>query len=200
MKSKSLWWLLCFCTACSLPLKSNAPAEQTYRLQPEIPVATSALPVNLVVPKLVVSPELDNAHITLIKPPNQLDYIAHSRWPDTLAVYLQAVVLDALARSGQFQSVSEQVLGSDRHYRLLLRVVSFQAEYPFAGQTAAAVEVKLEASLIRLQDQHLLLQQRYTSRQEHIPVSTSQIVMALDQALAQVLQQVLTGIRPYLAS
>jgi ABC-type uncharacterized transport system auxiliary subunit len=183
-------WLLSFVlllTACSVPLKSNLPADQTYRLQPQVVTAPQRLSANLYLPKVEVSPALDSEHIALVKPPFQQDFIAHSRWPDDLSGYLHAVMLDALSHSGGFQSVSDQMLGKDGNYKLLLRVAGFQAEYPPDGQGDAAVEIVMESSLVRVQDQRLLGQHRYAVRKEHIPVSTSKLVAAFNQALGEVI-------------
>lgn len=179
--------------ACSLPLKSDLPADQVYRLQPQI-AASNPAPINVYLPKVEVSSELDNAHITLIKPPNQQDFIAASRWPDNLSSYLHGVVLDALSDSGNFRSVSSQMLGRDGNYRLVLRVSAFQAEYPVGGKGSATVDVTLDAMLIRVQDQLLLGQHRYNVRRSNVPVSTGKIVEALDAALAEALGQVVTDI------
>ena len=66
-------------SACSSPLKSDLPADQTYRLNPQVALAPQRLSINLYVPKVSVSPALDSAHITLMKPGFQQDFIAHSR-------------------------------------------------------------------------------------------------------------------------
>ena len=172
-------------TACSVPLKSDLPSDQIYRLQPQVAIAAQASNINLYLPKIEVSPELDNAHITLIKPPNQQDFIARSRWPDNLSTYLHGVLLDALSRSGSFQSVSSQMVGKNDNYRLVLRVSAFQAEYPPGGKGSASVDVVLDALLVRVKDQRLLGQHRYAIRKDNVPVSTSKIVAALDQALGE---------------
>jgi ABC-type uncharacterized transport system, auxiliary component len=193
--SLQLLCLLLLLTACSIPMKSDLPAEQTYRLDPVVVATSPQVAVNLYVPKVTVSPALDSERIVLIKPPLQQDFIAHSRWPDDLSSYLHAVMLDALARSGSFQSVSAQMLGKDDNYKLLLRVASFQAEYPPAGKGSAAVEIVMDASLVRVRDQHLLGQHRYAVRKEQIPVSTSKIVAALNQALSEVIGALLADLQ-----
>ena len=184
---------LIFSNGCSLPLKSDLPAEQVYRLQPRV-VHTAPLPINLSLSSVEVSPELDSERITLIKPPNQQDFIASSRWPDNLSGYLHGVVLDALSRSGNFRSVSSQILGKDNNYRLILRVSAFQAEYPPDGKGAASVEVAMDALLIRVQDQLLLGQRRYDVKRGNVPVSTGKIVGALDAALGETLGQIITDV------
>jgi ABC-type uncharacterized transport system auxiliary subunit len=186
--------LVVLLTACSVPLKSNLPADQIYRLQPQVVTAPQRLSANLYLPKVEVSSALDNEHLALIKPFQQ-DFIAHSRWPDALSGYLHAVMLDALSRSGSFQSVSDQMLGKDGNYKLLLRVASFQAEYPPDGKGSAAVEIVMEAALVRVQDQRLLGQHRYAIRKENIPVSTGKIVEALNQALGEVIAALLVDLQ-----
>lgn len=177
--------LLSLLSACALPLKTDLPADQVYRLQPQVEVAPQTSNINLYLPKVDVSPELDNAHIALIKPPNQQDFIAKSRWPDNLSTYLHGVVLDALSRSGSFQSVSSQMAGKDDNYRLVLRVSAFQAEYPPGGKGSASVDVVMDAMLVRVLDQRLLGQHRYAIHKSNVPVSTGKIVEALEQALGE---------------
>jgi ABC-type uncharacterized transport system auxiliary subunit len=133
--------------------------------------------------------------MVLIKPSFQQDFIAHSRWADDLPSYLQAVMVDALARSGSFQSVSAQLLGRGENDKLLLRVASFQAEYPADGKGSAAVEVVMEATLVRVQDQQLLGQHRYAVRKENVPISTSKLVEALNQALSEVIAVLLVDLQ-----
>lgn len=180
-------FLLVWLSACSVPLKSTLPADRVYRLQPILSTVAQPLPMHLYVPKVEVSPELDNPRIALIRPPNQLDFIANSRWPDNLSGYLHGVVLDALSRSGHFRSVSNQLLGRDGHYRVVLRVSAFQVEYPSGSQGVAGVEVAIDAALVAVKDQRLVNQRRYVIRKENVPISTSQMVTALEQALTEVL-------------
>lgn len=179
--------------ACASPLKSDLPADQVYRLQPQIHVANS-VPVNLYLPTVEVSPELDTANITLIKSPNQQDFIAHSHWPDDLSSYLHGVVLDALSQHGNFRSVSSQMLAKDNNYRLVLRVSAFQANYPPSGKGTATVDVTMGATLIRVKDQRLLGQHRYNVRRGNVPVSTGKLVEALNSALSETLDRIVTDI------
>ena len=104
-------------------------------------------------------------------------------------------MLDTLSRSGGFQSVSEQMLGKGGNYKLLLRVSAFQAEYPPDGKGNAAVVVAMESILVRVQDQRVMGQHRYDSRKENIPVSTSKIVEALNQALAESTRQLIQDLQ-----
>ncbi len=179
--------LLVLLSACSAPLKSDLPVDQVYRLAPAVSANVPRSTANLYLPLVAVSPALDSDRITLIKPGYQQDFIANSRWPDDLSGYLHAVMLDALSRSGGFESVSDQLLGNAGQYKLLLRVAAFQAEYPPDGKGNAAVAVALESILVRVADQRVMGQHRYANRQENIPVSTGKIVDAMNQALGAVI-------------
>lgn len=185
MKTVLFCALLFLLAACSLPLKSGLPAEQVYRLAPQVRMVPQRSAAHVYVPKVDVSPELDTPRITLVKPGLQQDFIADSRWPDDLSDYLHAVMLDALSRSGGFQSVSDQLLGKERGYKLLLRVSAFQAEYPPQGKGSAAVVLGMESILVRVQDQRVLGQHRYDIRKENIPLRTGKVVEALNQALGE---------------
>lgn len=189
--------LLSLSVACSSPLKSDLPADQIYRLAPQVSTVSPRLDVNLYLPSVEVSPALDTTRITLVKEQFQQDFIANSRWPDELSGYLHAVMLDALSRSGAFQSVSSQMLGAGKHYKLLLRVSAFQAEYPPQGKGSAAVVLGMEAILVRVQDQRVLGQQRYDIRKDNIPVSTSKIVGVMNQALEEMLVSLMADLRKH---
>ncbi len=183
--------LLTVLVGCSSPLKSDLPADQVYRLTPQVAAAAQRSNANIYLPKVEVSPALDTARITLIKDQFRQDFIANSRWPDDLSSYLHAIMLDALSRSGGFQSVSDQLLGNSGNYKLLLRISAFQAEYPPQGKGSAAVVLGMESILVRAQDQHVMGQHRYDIRKEQIPVSTGKIVEAMNQALTEVIRQML---------
>lgn len=183
-----LWFVLLWgLSGCSLLPTNDAPPDQVYRLAPQVGKAQHSSAASLYFPRVEMNPALDNERITLLKPGLQQDFIARSRWPDELSTYLHAVMLDALAASGAFRSVSGQMLGDAGQYKLLLRVSDFQAAYPAEGEAEATVEVAMEVLLVRMQDQRLLKQQRYQVRKENVPVSTGAIVSALNQALEEVL-------------
>ncbi|MBU0655731.1 MAG: membrane integrity-associated transporter subunit PqiC [Gammaproteobacteria bacterium] len=177
--------LLSLLVACSSPLKSDLPADQVYRLVPQVNTAPGKSNANLYLPRVEVSPALDTSRITLVKEQFQQDFIANSRWPDDLSGYLHAVMLDALSRSGAFQSVSDQLLGNGGNYKLLLRVSAFQAEYPPQGKGSVAVVLGMESILVRVQDQRVMGQHRYDIRKENVPVRTGKIVEAMNQALGE---------------
>lgn len=184
--------LMFLLSACSVPLKSDLPTDQVYRLAPQVSAVPNCATAHLYLPKVDVSPALDTPRITLIKAGFQQDFIANSRWPDDLSGYLHAVMLDALSRSGGFLSVSGQLLGKGRNYRLLMRVAAFEAEYPPQGKGNAAVVLGMETILVRVQDQQVMGQHRYDIRKDNIPVSTGKIVEALNQALTEVIAVLVT--------
>lgn len=196
MGAKILWVgvFLLLVTGCSSLLKSDLPADLVYRLVPQLSTIPQHSRANIYLPKVEVSPALDTLRITLIKEQFRQDFIANSRWPERLSVYLHAVVLDTLSRSGGFQSVSDQLLGKTGNYKLLLRVSAFQAEYPPQGQGNAAIVLGMESILVRVQDQHVLGQHRYDIRKENIPLRTGKIVEAMNQALTVTIRQLLADV------
>ena len=186
-------------SSCSLPIKSQRPVEQVYRLSPTVTPLNSSQPakINLYLPPLSINPALDNSNIMLASAGNRLDFIADSRWPDKLSDYLRAVIIDGLTMSNAFQSVSERMLGREDNYRLLLRVTDFQAELPDTFKSAAAndqqdtatVVISLEAFLLRVQDQRLIGKYRYKKQTAGILIKTSKIVAAFEKTLNEILQE-----------
>ena len=206
MKIKNLWtglliigFLSGVLSGCSLPIKSQRPAEQVYRLSPTVTPLNGSQPakINLYLPPVSINPALDNSNIMLASAGNRLDFIADSRWPDKLSDYLRAVIIDGLTMSNAFQSVSERMLGREDNYRLLLRVTDFQAELPDTFKSTAAndqqdtatVVISLEAFLLRVQDQRLIGKYRYKKQTAGILIKTSKIVATFEKTLNEILQE-----------
>ena len=180
--------------ACSLPLKSHAPPEQIYRLNPVLPSAVVTAAWDLYVAPVTVDAALNSDRLVLIKPPVQQDFIAHSRWPATLGTYLHDVTVDALRQTGQFHSVTQQFVARQRGLKLALHVERFQAEYPTQANALAAVEVSLTATWIRTADQRVLQQNHYQVRKPQIAVSTSALVQALNIAYSEALVELIRDV------
>lgn len=197
------WILSLFCllslSACSFLPRSQEPAAQTYRLAPVVTPAPTGWVARkvLYVPEIEVNPALDSERITLVKDGLQQDFIAHSRWPDKLSRYLHASLVESLSQSGQFQAVLTQFVGKNQPFKLLMRVAHFEVAYPSPAQMqpAAAVDVQCEVTLIRAADQQVIQQKQYHVRREHIPLSTSQAVNALNAAWGEIITQIATDIR-----
>ena len=191
--------LLCLLSlsACSFPPRSQEAAVQTYRLAPIVTPAPAGWVARkvLYVPEIEVNPALDSERITLVKDGLQQDFIAHSRWPDKLSRYLHASLLEALSQSGQFQAVSEQLLGKNNAYKLLLHVAHFEVDYADPALQTAAVEVMCEATLMRVADQHIVQQQSYRVRREGVPLSTSRLVEALNSAWSEALNHLIADVQ-----
>lgn len=176
-------------SACLSPIKSDLPQEQVYRLSPQVtPVTDGQKSGHVYVPLVEVNPALRTERIVLSKADNQLDFIAHSRWAEQLDVYLQALAVEGLSQANAFQSVSSRLLARQHNYRLLLRFQDFQAAYPPEGKGSATVLITAEATLVRVQDQRIVIQRRYVIRKPGVEVRTSHIVAAMNQGLGGLLQ------------
>jgi len=205
--TKVIWALLIvlivsLSSACSLLLKRDTAVDQVYQLSPEARKVNPSIDANIYIPQVTINPALNNRRIMLLSTTNnRLDFIANSRWPDNLGVYLQAIMIDGLSASGAFKSVSERILGRKNNYRLLLRVADFQAELQTANQLELQshqrvnVIVVIEATLSKGLEQRLLGQQRYIVRKQNVDARTSRIVSAFGQALSEVLNSLVIDIR-----
>ena len=197
------WIFSLFClvslSACSVLPRSQEPAAHSYRRAPVVTPAPTGWVARkvLYVPEIEVNPALDSERITLVKDGLQQDFIAHSRWPDKLSRYLHASLVESLSQSGQFQAVLTQFVGKNQPFKLLMRVAHFEVAYPSPAQMppAAAVDVQCEVTLIRAADQQVIQQKQYHVRREHIPLSTSQAVNALNAAWGEIITQIATDIR-----
>lgn len=197
--------LLFSLTACSIPPKSDQPPNRTFRLNTAAFNLVSAHSppkprhnMHLYIPKISVSPGLDNRHIVILKTPYEQDVIARSQWPDELSTYLRAVITEALSASNRFSSVSNTLVNTQNTYKLLLQVSHFQVELPGRADSTPAktanVHVSLQAFLVRSKDQQLLMQRRYQVIKTHIPLRVSELVKAMNEALGDELKQLLVDL------
>ena len=137
-------------------LKSDAPREQIYVLQPAVPAippptaTPAAAPVRgvLSVQRPLVQPGLETSRIALTRPGNRLDFFADSRWGAQLPTVVDAFATQSLLASGQFEMVAGSARGGGgAYFQLLLTVRHFEAQYEDETDAAPTARVTFECVL-----------------------------------------------------
>lgn len=135
---------------------SDAKPEQTYLLR--APAAegaastgTAAAPAAAPLAPLQVghplaTPGLDGPHIILVQADHRMNFYLGSRWPAPLPDMVEAMAVETLRASGEWQSVQDSGSPFIPQYLLSISVRRFEADYTRA-RSAPQVEVVLDCTL-----------------------------------------------------
>ncbi|MBS0365826.1 MAG: membrane integrity-associated transporter subunit PqiC [Proteobacteria bacterium] len=140
---------------CGGLFHSNQRPEQTYylRLAPAAvpagaPAAAATGGASLLLLRPLPAPGLDSPHITLVQPDRRMDVYADSRWAAPTPDVVEALALQALRASGQWQAVEGSGSAFPARYLLQISLRRFEADYTSGGE-APRVEVVLDCTLGR---------------------------------------------------
>jgi len=188
----SLALLLAGCSG----LRSKAPADQVYLLQPALPAAATATAAagGLRVMLPVVAPGLDTQRIALVRADGRLDYYAASRWPADLSQVLQPLLIDALRAGGQFRAVQSDSAPFNAEYLLQVEVRQFGIEYDAAGNPVA--RVALVCLLGRANDRTAV---RSFTIEQRAPAAANRmaaVMAALNEAFGKALAELVSASTP----
>ena len=142
---------------CTNLFHSDAKPEQTYVLRaPSAGAdgaaadATAAPPAALLgslqVEHPISAPGLDGAHIMLVQADHRMNFYLGSRWPAPLPDVVEALAVDTLRASGEWQTVQDSGSPFSTEYLLQISVRRFEADYS-QGRSAPQVEVVLDCTL-----------------------------------------------------
>lgn len=178
-------------SGCSSLLPSSGAAPVTYVLRPAVvaQASASAAPVSsLQVQRVAVAPGYARDEVLLTQPDRRLDVYAASRWPDTLPVVMERLVVDALRQRGAWSVVHDAAapFAADRLLRVTVR--RFDAEYAALGRPPT-VRVVLDATLARRGDRAVVSSFTVEAAQAASADRMSAIVAAFEQATGEALDR-----------
>ena len=177
-------------SGCSSLLPSSGAAPVTYVLRPAVVAqATAAAPASsLQVQRVAVAPGYARDEVLLTQPDRRLDVYAASRWPDTLPVVMERLVVDALRQRGAWSVVHDAAapFAADRLLRVTVR--RFDAEYASVGQPPT-VRVVMDATLARRGDRTVVSSFTVEAAQAASADRMSAIVAAFEQATGEALDR-----------
>ena len=173
-------------SACSILPKAD-PSD-VYRLA-SAQATAQGTPVSwsLRVTKPQTSEFLDSPRIAVVPNGDLISSYANARWSDPTPVLLRNRLLDGFQRDGRVTLLSTDDTNLQADYELGGQLQAFQSEY--RGR-AVDVVIRLDARLVRGNDQRIIASRRFEVRQ---PVSDTQVpavVAAFGQAGDQLNKQV----------
>jgi cholesterol transport system auxiliary component len=168
---------------------TGAGAEvQTFVLSPRqasAPAVAGNGPV-LVVSPPQAQPGYDTPRMVYTKRVHELEYFAHSQWADVPTAMLGPVLVNALSASGRFRAVMGGPANVSGDLRLDIEIVSLQQEF---DTTPSHARVSLRAQLIDLENRDVLATRTFEAVQAAPSEDPYGGVVAINQALEQLLDQ-----------
>ena len=145
---------------CTNLFHSDAKPEQTYVLRApraagagaDEAAATPAVarPVGVLatlqLAHPLAGPGLDGPHIILVQADHRMNFYLGSRWPAPLPDMVEALAVETLRASGEWQSVQDSGSPFTSEYLLSISIRRFEADYTRGG-AAPQVEVVLDCTL-----------------------------------------------------
>ncbi|MCO7609418.1 ABC-type transport auxiliary lipoprotein family protein [Pseudomonas chlororaphis] len=172
--------------ACSI-LPKGEPLD-VYRLPVNQAGATSqALPWSLQLLKPQASDALNSARIAVLPQGNLISSYKASRWSDPAPILLRNRLLDGFQRDGRVQLLSTDDSNLQTDLALGGDLQAFQTEYQ---GSAAQVVIRLDARLIRGNDQKILASRRFEVRQPLADTRVPAVVTGFGQASDALTRQV----------
>jgi cholesterol transport system auxiliary component len=150
---------------CTNLFHSDAKPEQTYVLRAPAavtaaadgaagtdngavataaPAAAALAPLQVAHP--LAGPGLDGPHIILLQADHRMNFYLGSRWPAPLPDMVEALAVETLRASGEWQSVQDSGSPFTSEYLLQIAVRRFDADYSRA-RSAPQIEVVLDCTL-----------------------------------------------------
>lgn len=178
---------------CNVIPDVNKPLK-LYTLNPAPKFATAIAPVTwqLVVAEPAAERDIDTTRIALTRTPNVIEYFADGNWADTAPDLVQAKLIEAFEATKAIAAVGPDAAGLKPDFILQSDLRDFQVEYGADGNPVA--HVRLTAKLVRMPDRRITHSVEASATRAAGGKELPAIVTAFEQALSDVLQQIVTGI------
>ncbi len=183
-----------FCVMLSACSPVAVPPKQYYNLSATLPMQsqTSAQRVLLVTPTSAESPYKGNKiAYTEQEQPYQIHTFAENYWASAPAKLVTPNVTNAMISSGHFKAVANPPYGGSADYRLDTDLLTLVQQ--FNGNTSQVV-FSLHAVLVNAQSNQILHSKNFTVTQTASANNPQAGVVAANQALTSVLQQLQTWV------
>jgi len=199
---------------CTNLFHSDAKPEQTYVLRAPsaeaadgegaaatasaAPSAAALAPLQVAHP--LAAPGLDGLHIILVQADHRMNFYLGSRWPAPLPDMVEALAVETLRASGEWQSVQDSGSPFISEYLLSISVRRFEADYTRA-RSAPQVEVVLDCTLGARAGRELVAsfvaQGSATAAGDHMGEVVAAFETAASAALASMSQQTVAAARSF---
>jgi ABC-type uncharacterized transport system auxiliary subunit len=178
---------------CGSLLRNESAPDRIYVLHAAQAAGTGQpVPGVLSVPRLVIGPGLDTDRIALVRPGNEMDYYAASRYGDSLSKILSTLVLQSMSGGDGFTTaVSTERAALPSEFELLLTVRRFEAEYE-TGVSLPRAQVAFDCLLVAGAPRRVLGTCDGAATEAAGEDRMSEIVLALERATQKALAEVRT--------
>lgn len=179
---------------------ARVPRNHYYTLRADLPTPpppASSLPVGLAVARFTAaSRALAQERLVYRTAPHRVDFYEYHRWTDSPPDLVTRILIDRLAASGLFRSVTPVQTGSASDFILGGRVESL--EEIDSGQDVSA-RVAITAELTDAKTRAIVWTGRGAKEAPVRDRSVDGVVQALNEALADSLEEITRALLPYLS-
>ena len=187
-------WLSCviaFAVTGCASLLGLSPAPHLYRLTPK-----SSYPANLPHPSVQLLVDvplapagLDTGRIALSRSAVSIDYFADSEWIDRVPLMVQTALLDSFENSKAVTAIDREAVGLRADLILRTEIRHFEAVYSLPNG-APEVWVAISARLVNPTGRDIVANASFERRQQAKNNDIAQIVLAFDEALGGVMEDI----------
>jgi cholesterol transport system auxiliary component len=177
-------------TACA-GLLGSGPAPDLYTLAPASRFAEGLprVPWTLLIEEPTAVGGLDANRIAVQRTPNEVRYFADVRWVERTTRMVQGLLVESFERSQAVASVDRYTVGPRVEYVLKSELRDFQAEL-FNNARIPVVRVRLTARLVRGVRQEPVWVRDFSAQVTARTAAAPEVVAAFDQALGQVMAEI----------
>jgi cholesterol transport system auxiliary component len=175
-----------------------AGTDGTAAMASGAPSAAALAPVQVAHP--LTAPGLDGPHIILVQADHRMNFYLGSRWPAPLPDMVEALAVETLRGSGEWQSVQDSGSPFTSEYLLQISVRRFEADYTH-GRSAPQIEVVLDCTLGARAGRELvasfMAQGSATASGDHMSEVIAAFETASSAALESMSQQTVAATRSF---
>jgi cholesterol transport system auxiliary component len=177
-------------TGCA-SLLGLGPAPHLYRVTPKstYPVNLPHLSGQLLVDVPFAPAGLDTARIALSRSVVSIDYFADSEWIDRVPLMVQTALLDSFESSKAITAIDRESVGLRADVILKTDIRHFEALYD-SGDRAPEVWVAISARLVDPSGRDVVAHASFERRKQAQGSDIAQIVLAFDDALGGVMEDI----------
>ena len=182
--------LLFVLTACQSLLPLGGPAPELYNLESKGAFDDELPEVSwqLIVEPPHASAAINTTRVALRTSPVQFDYFSRANWIDRAPLMVQTLMIESFENTGRIVAVGREAVGLRPDFILKSDLRQFQAIE--RGPASYDVHVVLDAKLVQMPDRQIVAATRSESVVSARGSSMSAIVTAFDEALGEVLREV----------
>jgi cholesterol transport system auxiliary component len=172
-------------------LFGGGPPAQLYRVVPvrSFPPDLPRLPVQLLIDVPFAPQGLDTTRIALSQSAISIDYFADSEWTDRVPLLVQTALLESFEDSRTLIAINRESVGVRADFILMTEIRHFEAVYD-APNEAPEVRVAIIARLVNPSGRDIVSRGSFERRVRAKATDIPQIVLAFDEALEGVMEDI----------